>query len=67
MKILVLRFQRSPSNTDRAVSEGIPCIVDPDPPSCKGFIFGMRDDMRCVGRPLIDLVDKVDRKVVVKR
>ena len=47
--------------------QGIPCVVDPDPPSDEGLCSRVGDDVRGVRDPLLDFIDEVHSEVVVQR
>ena len=47
--------------------QGIPCVVDPDPPSDEGLCSRVGDDVRGVRDPLLDFINEVHSEVVVQR
>ena len=42
-------------------------VVDTDPEGGKGLLRRMRDDVRCVRRPLLYLIDEIHGEIMVKR
>lgn len=61
-----LFFIISCEGTDRRVPEGIPRVVDPDPPCGERAACWMGDDASRVGRPLLNLLNQRDCEIVVE-
>lgn len=52
--------------TYRSVRYGVPRVVDPNPPGRQRLIRWMGDNVRRIGEPLLDLIDKRYRKIVMQ-
>ena len=48
------------------VVQGIARVVDTDPEGSEGLLWRMRDDVRSIQCPLLDLIDKIHREIMVQ-